>query len=114
MVRQRRSDRRWAQEEGRLLELVRQASEGRRLLRPVLAPLLLQHLDIGITPEAGDVLMTVDRQETDRQGTTEVREGRGLEAVDRQTVDRISEPAVRLERLRICRFLNKCRWPSRL
>ena len=83
-------------------------------MRPVLAPLLLRHLDIGITPEAGDVLMTADRQETNHQGTTEVQEDRDPEADDRQTVDRISEPAVRLERLRICRFLNRCRWLSRL
>ena len=55
----------------------------------MLAPLLLRHLDIGITPEAGDVLMTADRQETNRQGMTEVREDQDPEADDHQTVDRI-------------------------
>ena len=102
------------QEEDRRLELVRQVSEGRQLLRLVLDPSLLQHLVIGITLEAGDVITMAGRQVTDRQGMTEVREDQDPEADDHQTVDWISEPAVCLERLRTCRFLSRCKWLSRL
>ena len=91
MVRQRRLDRRREQAEGRPQELARQVSEGRRPLRLGPSLLLPPRLDIviGITPEADDVLMTADRRETNRQGTTEVREDRDPEADGHQTVDRI-------------------------
>ena len=70
-------------------------SEGRRPLRLEPSLLLPPRLDIVIEvirerePEADDVRMTADRRETNRQGTTEVREDRDPEADGHQTVDRI-------------------------